>query len=152
MTSLSDTPKARAKPLRLHFEDKRQVVVHSDDDDVFCTTVAEAARACAKAEKDAEFKASFEAFLVRVNAWSKEHETRVLNTYVVPMSHGLEVFVVVRGKRYGFDFDDEVTRLDLELSKSFRGCPVHVMQMPEDAPEALESFFSASKALQVYGS
>jgi hypothetical protein len=137
--------------LQLHFEDRTTVIVRPDEKNWLLTTVAEAAKACQFAREAAEFRESFDKFLAHVHNWSKTHPETIARTYVAVAPHGLEVFVVTRGADYRFEFDDEVSKLDLELVSTFPECPAHVTHLPDESPETLRSFFSPDKAVQVYG-
>ena len=143
------------EPLRLSFRDVRQVYVETADEDRFFTTAAEAARACQLAETSTdlatEFKAEFERILAYVHDWCTKRSDKVLQAYVAPSHYGLEVYLVTPGNAYHFEFDDDVTGVDLELVRVFPRWRIHVMQIPDETHDVLESFFSPSKALQVYG-
>lgn len=146
---------ATEQPLRLHFQDARKVLVEGDQEDRFVTTVREAVRACRLAEDGAakaeQFQAEFKEFLGHVNAWCIRHADKIIRAYVAPGMHGMEVFVVTNGDAFMFDFEAQVTALDLELVDAFPNWPAHVMQLPGEPDESLESFFTPRRALQVYG-
>jgi hypothetical protein len=147
---------AKSKPMRLNFEDSKSLVlVTPEDKDCFVTTAQYAARACSMVMKSDDqlgaWQAEFERFLAWLNLWSSHNPDVVDRTYVVAVAHGLEVYVVTQGTQYRFEFDDDITGLDLELVERFPTCPAHVMQIPSDTNENLEAIFSSSAAWQVYG-
>ncbi len=152
MASTRDTTGARNRPIVLDFRNvKKPILVRADDRDRFVTTEAEAARACQFFDQIHQWQGEFQQFLAHVHDWAGARAETVIRAYVAPALHGLEVFILTRGDGYRFDFDDEISKLDLELVESFPRCPAHVMQLPDDSPEALQSFFSPDKALQVHG-
>ena len=152
MTTTRKDKLGKQQPIVLDFRNvTTAVVVRPDEKDRFVTTVAEAARACQFAEQALQWQQEFGEFLRFVHDWSNQHAKAIRRTYVSPAPHGLEVFIVTAGDHYRFDLDDEVSRLDLDLVTRFSRCPAHVMHVPDESPDALESFFSPERALQVYG-
>lgn len=139
------------KPLRLDFESKQQVLVVTDNEDRFLTTSKEAALACKQQDLSKEWKVQFEQFLGYINEWAKEREDRVSEVYLAVGSEGLTVFVVTKGTDYQFDFDDEITELDINVAAEFDHCPATIYQIPSTPIDALSSFFSTESSLQIYG-
>lgn len=139
------------RPLRLSFKSKQTVVVEADNDDRFCTTVQEAARACKAHEASKEWAQVFNELLVDLNSWCGRHGGVVQRCLVTWGEGGLHVFVVTQGDQYRFDFDDHVTLLNLRLAKAYPRHPTEIVQIPDGEPEALRSLFSPERCLQVYG-
>lgn len=154
--SLETPTRNRAEPIRIDFgEPMRPVVVTPENRDRFVITSAEAARACHQADleknKLREWQLHFERYLAHLNAWARDRTETVSRIYVAAGLDGLQAFVVTPGSDYRFELDDPITELDLEITAKFPDCPSHVMQIPEDPADSLDSFFSADAALQVHG-
>ena len=141
-----------AKPIRLNFEDlDTQIVVTPADNDRFVTTSSEAAQACKMAQDILRWNQEFQAFLRHIHYWCDKHKEKVARAYLSFSSDGLKLFLPTHGSDYRFDFDDEVSDLDLEIAKEFPTCPTEVMQLPENPDDALTSFFDPAKAFQLHG-
>ena len=139
------------EPLRLHFKSERRVVVTTDDEDRFVTTARQAALACRRAQDEQEWKEEFQRFLGFINAWCEDHSEGIVRAYLGFGDEGLKVFLITKGDEYRFDLDELVARLDSELAVKFPGCPADLMHLPDRPLDALRSFFSPPKALQLYG-
>jgi hypothetical protein len=149
---MSTVHENKTQPIVLDFRNVKQpITVCPDDQDRFVTTASDAARACHFFDQLNQWLDDFKGFLAYVHDWAEAHSADVSRVYVAPGLAGLEVFVVTRGDGYRFDLDDDVSRFDLDLVGKFRRCPAHVMQLPDDSNETLQSFFSPEGALQVYG-
>jgi len=144
-------PRIQEGPIRIDFRSVQHVVVTPEDQDRFVTTSREAAMACRRAEDEKAWDEQFHRFLAHVHEWSGKHSDLVSGSYVGVSDEGLRVFLTTRGDGYRFDFDDEVSDLDLELDRLFPNCPCTVMHLPESPKEALTSFFSLADAIQTYG-
>lgn len=139
------------KPLRLHFKSEQRVLVVTEDEDRFMTTSREAAIACRRAQDEQEWRDEFQAFLGHIHEWCKEHADVIDRAYVGFGDEGLKVFLVTKGKDYCSDLDNAAADLDIDLGHRFPGCPAYVMHLPNRPLEALQSFFSPPKAMQLYG-
>jgi hypothetical protein len=140
-----------AEPIRLDFESVQRVLVTDDNGDRWLTTVREAAQACRSALDQQEWKEQFQSFLGHIYEWSKKHADIVFAAYVGVSSEGLTGVIVTKGTEYRLDFDDEVTKLDIELAEKFPDCRADILQSPEGEPEGRIPYISLDRALQVYG-
>ena len=140
------------EPIRLHFRDlDTRIVVTPDDNDRFVTTSSEAAQACKMAQDALRWNQEFEALLKHIHDWCAKHEERIANAFLSFSSDGLKLFLLTRGSKYRFDFDDAVSDFDIELDEKFKNCPSEIMQLPETPVESLTSFFDPAKAFQLHG-
>lgn len=139
------------EPIHLNFQSVRQVVVIAEDGrDRWVTTVEEAAQACRSALDQQEWQKEFEAFLGRIHEWAKEHN-EVSAAFVGINSEGLTGVIITKGTEYRYDFDDEITTLDIELAEKFPNCRADILQSPEGEPESRIPFIAVERAVQVYG-
>ena len=106
-----------AQPIRLDFKSVQQVVVTGPDGGRFVVTAKEAALACRSDLDEKAWQHEFEGFLALLNGWCASRHDRVKSAYVGISSEGLTVVIVTKGSDYLFDFDDEVTNLDIQLAK-----------------------------------
>lgn len=143
--------KTKVEPLRLDFQSVQQVVVTGNEGDRWVTTVRDAAHACRSALDQQQWKEEFERFLAHIHQWAKNHGDIVSAAYVGVGSEGLTGVIVTKGLDYHFDFDDCVTKLDIELARRFSNCRADVLQSPEGEPEARIPYISLERAVQVYG-
>jgi len=150
MTKTTEQTKS-SEPIRIDFHSVKQVVVTETDGDRFVTTSQEAALACRSALDLGAWKKEFDAFLAHINQWSKDRSSIVVRAYVGVSSEGLTVVIITKGELYRIDFDDEVTRLDIELANKFPACRADVLQSPESEPESRVPYISLDRAIQVYG-
>ena len=135
-------------PIHLNFRSIKQVVVEPEDENRFMMTAKEAARACEIAQNEKELREQFSQVLLSLKEWSEYRSSRVVATYVYPGDGFLNVLICTRGGDYDFDFDDEVTDLDIALTKQFGWLTAEVMQAPESARDGHTSL---EKAICVYG-
>lgn len=154
--SLEMPTRNTVEPIRIGFgELMRPVVVTPENRDRFVITSEEAARACHQADleknKLREWQMHFERYLAHLNAWARDRTDIVSRIYVAAGPDGLQAFIVTPGNEYCFELDDPITELDMEILTKFPDCPSHVMQIPEDPADSVDSFFSADTALQVHG-
>lgn len=136
-----------AGPIHLNFRSVQQVVVEPEDENRFMMTAKEAARACESAQNMKDVREQFTQLLVHLHSWCAAHEA-VHAGYAYPGDGYLNILVCTKGERYRFDFDDEITDLDMDLTRRFDWLRAEVLQIPESAKEgnvALE------KAILVYG-
>lgn len=138
-------------PLRLDFKSEKKVLVITEDEDRFTTTSQEAALACRRAQDEKDWSEEFKEFLAHINAWCKGRPDQVDRAYLGFGDEGLKVFLITKGDDYRSDLDDSVAELDTDLPRKFPNCPAYVMHLPNRPLEALKTFFSPPKALQLYG-
>lgn len=138
-------------PIRLDFQSVQQVVVTDKDGDRWVTTVREAAQACRSALDQKEWAEQFGAFLARIHEWAKEHADVVSAAFVGVSSEGLTGVIITKGQDYRYDFDDDVTELDIELANRFPSCRADVLHSPEGEPESRIPYIPLDRAVQVYG-
>lgn len=136
------------EPIRLSVRSVEKVLVEPEDEDRFCVTSREAARACQQMENDKEWKERFDQFLLHLQHWGKEHAVRV-NSILVDIGDGsLSVMVCTPGEEYDFGIDDELSGLDIEIVQKFPWCVAEVMQIPGKVKDGQ---LSLEKAILVYG-
>jgi hypothetical protein len=140
-----------AEPIRLDFQSVQQVVVTGKDGDRWCTTVKEAAAACRSALNEKAWEEAFQGFLSSIHEWSKLRSDKVEATYLGISSEGLTGVVITKGTDYRFDFDDEVTALDIDLAEKFPACRADILQAPEGDPISRIPYISIENACLVYG-
>ena len=143
--------KEQIEAIRLDFQSIQKVVVTDKDGDRWVTTVKEAAQACRSALDQEAWKNQFSAFLSRVHQWASGHANIVSAAFVGVSSEGLTGVIVTKGPEYRCDFDDEVTKLDIELANEFPNCRADILQSPEGEPESRIPYISLERAVQVYG-
>ena len=107
-------------PIHLNFRSIKQVVVEPEDENRFMMTAK-------------ELREQFSQVLLSLKEWSEGRSSRVVASYVYPGDGFLNVLICTRGGDYDFDFDDEVTDLDISLTKQFGWLTAEVMQAPESA-------------------
>jgi len=150
--SLADREKKSSeKPIQLRFDDLRQVVVIGDDQDRFYTTVADAARACKRADHMDAWIKQVKEFLLTIHEWCASQPEIVRACYVTWCEGHYNVIVVTHGDEYRFDFDQRVTELNLSLVDMYQDIPVDAIQIPQGPEGALHSFIIPEKAIQPYG-
>lgn len=137
----------KAKPIYLTYRSVEKVVVEPDDQDRFVTTVQDAARACKSAQVGTEWQAQFENFLARVHEWCEARKDRIDSSFVDVGDGGLRVNVCTSMADFDFDFEDEVTELDIELARDFPHCISEVSQIPRPVLARLD----LSDAIVTYG-
>jgi L-alanine-DL-glutamate epimerase-like enolase superfamily enzyme len=138
-------------PLVLTFGSTQKVEVIAEDEHRFYTTVSEAARACKVAIEVTLWQLQFKEMLAYLHKWAGDRSDRVRNCYVTWGEGGLRVFVVTHQDKYQFSFDDEISTLDIWLSRTYQDCPATVLQLPNMPTIDLLSFLAPEKAIQVYG-
>lgn len=137
-----------SQPITLNFRSVEQIVVEPDDKDRFVMTMKEVAQACKKHEDDKEWQQQFDSFLIRLREWGAKHSVKV-NDIVVAVGDGtLNVFVCTNDSMIDFDFEDEISDLDVALAGEFAWLNADMMQIPISARSGR---FPYEKALQVYG-
>ncbi len=141
----------KERPIHLRFQDVRRVLVTPEDENRFVTTVQRAAFACQTLLKVDEWRKEFESLLSYLNQWAEKHKDTVAQAYVGVSSEGLTAVVITKGQEYQLTFDDEVTRLDIELANQFPNCQLDVLQSPECEPETRIPYLSLEHSIQVYG-
>jgi hypothetical protein len=142
----------QSDPIRLDFQSVQKVIITDDEaGDRWMTTVKEAAQACRSDLEQKEWKEEFESFLGHIYEWAKGHSDIVTAAYVGVSSEGLTGVIITKGREYRFDFDDEVTNLDIELAQTFSNCRADILQSPEGEPESRIPYISMNRAVQVYG-
>jgi hypothetical protein len=137
-----------AGPIRLNFRSIQQVVVEPEDENRFLMTAREATRACEQAQGEKELREQFTQFMLYLHKWCEAHADEVCAAYVYPGDGFLNILVCTRGDGYRFDFDDQVTELDIDVARQFGWLRAEVMQVPESAREGQVSL---EKAILVYG-
>jgi hypothetical protein len=137
----------KTKPIYLTYRSIEQVVVEPEDQDRFVTTVQEAARACKSAQDGSQWRQQFEAFLAFIHEWCKQRQDRVESGFVDVGDGGLRVSICVTSENFDFDFEDEVTELDIVLAQKFPQCLSEVTQIPRQVAQLLD----LSDAIVAYG-
>lgn len=139
------------RPIQLRFGDSRKVEVIGDDQDRFYTTISDAARACKQADNLDHWIKQVKEFLVEIHKWCDSESAIVHACYVTWCDGHYNVIVVTRGEDYRFDFDDDMTRLNLRLAGMYPEIPVDAIQIPQGPEGTLHSFIIPAKAIQPYG-
>lgn len=142
--------KAQQRPLKLDFRSERTVVVVPEDEDRFVVSSREAALACRRAADEKDWQNEFRSFLAAVHTWCERHSDSIDGAYLALGDEGLKVFLITAKDEYDFSLDDEVAQLGIELAGSFPDCPTDVLHVPNMDPKDLRSFFSPSRAMQLY--
>jgi hypothetical protein len=137
-----------ARPIHLSFRSVQQVVVEPEDENRFMMTVKEAARACEAAQNEKDLRDQFTRMLVYLREWCGKRAQKVQTACVYPGDGFLNILIGTRGDDYCFDFDNEVTELDIELTRQFAWLTAEVFQVPD---KAREGHISLGKAIFVYG-
>ena len=140
---------AAQKPLKLDFESVEQVLVVPENEDRFITTEREAARACQVAEYGKEWSNQFKDFLSYIHHWCEEHSAIVEAGFVDVGDIGLRVEICINKDSYDFEFDDEITDLDVELGKRFPSCIAEATQIPKQ--DLLRDAYMSEHVMRVYG-
>lgn len=138
------------EPIRISFKSVQTVEVTAENDDRFSTTVREAARACQAHENQKNWAQIFNELLAELYAWSTAR-TEVSSCFVTWGEGGIRVFVVTLGQRYHFEFDDQITDLNLRLAQIYPDHPADVLQIPTGQPDSIRNFFTPERCIQVYG-
>jgi hypothetical protein len=138
-------------PIQFRFDNHDQVEVLGHDQDRFYTTVSDAARACRQADNLDQWYKQVKEFLSEINKWCKARDSIVDSCYVMWCDGHYNVIVVTRGDEYRFNFDDEITRLNLHLARLYPDIPVDAIQIPQGPEGTLDSFIVPEKAMQPYG-
>jgi hypothetical protein len=138
----------KTDPIRLDFKSVEHIVVVPEDEDRFMTTVREAAIACKNAQDEKKWKEGFDEFLIFLRGWCNSHKNKVAKCFVQIGDGILNVLICTHKDEYDFDFDDDVTELDLAIIAKFEWAVVEVMQLPSNTAD---SNISKDKAIQVYG-
>jgi len=141
--------KTASRPIHLTFRSVEQVVVEPDDNDRFVTTAAEAARACQQAQATKEFQEKFKLFLGHIHEWCKSRGDNIESGYVDVGDGGLRVNICMKADDFDFEFDDQITELDIELAREFPECVAEVTQLPRHVCRQLD--LDTEFSLQVYG-
>ncbi|MFQ5806434.1 MAG: hypothetical protein ACE5I3_08290 [Phycisphaerae bacterium] len=138
------------EPIRIDFKSETRVVVTAADEERFVTTSKEAARACKVAENVKDWYDGFDEFLAYVHQWCTERAGTPVRCYVAVSDDGLRILIVTRGKEYNFEFDDEVSELEIQLAHRFPGHPAIGVHTPEGPTDSLGELIDVGGALQVY--
>ena len=146
------------KPLYLTVGSQKTVMITGDNEERFVLTSHEAAVACQQAIQQQgtiqvaeEWDEQYKGFLLAIHEWAEAHQGVVSAAYIAPGDRGLNVIIATKGEDYRYEFADELTDLDIQLSSRFPRCRATVVQLPEKPKDALDSFFSDSRAIQIYG-
>jgi hypothetical protein len=139
------------KAIQLDFQSRQQVVITGTEGDRWVTTVKEAAQACRSALDQKSWEEEFRSFLTRINEWARIHADIVSAAFVGVSCEGLTGVIITKGSDYRIDFDDDVTKLDIELAKRFPNCRADILQSPEGEPASRIPYISLERAVQVYG-
>jgi hypothetical protein len=136
----------KTRPILLTYRSVEQVVVEPEDQDRFVTTVQDAARACKSAQAGSEWQTQFEQFLSRIHEWCKGFAV-VESSFVDVGDGGLRVSICTTNEDFDFDFEDEITELDIALAREFPNCLSEVTQIPRPVRARLD----LSGAIMTYG-
>jgi hypothetical protein len=136
------------KPIVLTLRSIEKVLVEPDDRDRFVVTAAEAAQACKQFDDVKEWQGKFNALLDSLREWCEQQAEIVASAYVAVVDGCLIVVVGTKGEDYSFDFDDEITDLDLKLIEEYPWLIAEILHVPA---QSLERHVSTEKAIQVYG-
>jgi hypothetical protein len=141
--------RSKHKPIRLHFESSRQVVVVPEDNDIFITTANAAARACKQSQAGVEWSKQWNDFLVSLNKWCSKHGDKVEAGYVTIGDSALNVLICLKRADYDFELEDELAELDLSLSREYPMVVAEVIQIPNQ--NELRAGLDEEAPVVVYG-
>lgn len=144
-------PANRTKPIQLRFDGKGEVVVTPQDQDRFVMTVQVAVNACRAHNDQVVWREQFLHFAAAIHDWCKSRASKLRAAYLSVRGSGLAVFILTKEPTFDFEFNREVSALDLELMRKFPRCPAELLQMPAVDEQELSGFLDVAGALQIYG-
>lgn len=144
----------RTPPIQLRWSERtRRVTVSPADQDLFVVSVQEAIEACRAHAHRKKFEHQFKALLGILAEWVDKRREQIRNA-IVTLQEDAVLFLVVR-KEMGYDrtFEDDLTRLDMEVAQhpNLDVVRLTVLALPNCSDEALAGFINPEVYL-VYGS
>lgn len=147
----------RQQYIRLKWSEKqgKTVLVEDADEDRFSVTMEEAIEACKAydTEKRALVRKQFKQLLDLLGQWSYEWKGKLARVFLTVRDAGLLFLVVMKRKTYDESFENELTRLDLNVAQEdgFSEIALSVQALPNCSKENYESFCSSEGTLEYKG-
>lgn len=133
-------------------EEDRKVLVEDADEDRFFMTVQEAIDACKVYEraKQPMFRKQFNMLLDFLGGWSYMRRNKLEKVFLTIRDAGLLFLVVTKRKTYDENFEEELTRLDLEIahSEDFSEILLSVQSLPLCNQSNYDSFCYPERTLE----
>lgn len=138
------------EPIKLNYQEKgRRVLVTPEDEDRFGLTVQEAIDACRARDHSYKFTKQFEAMLEVLMTWYHCHDADVDKAFLTVHDSRLLFLVVTKHTAYNAEFEDELTKLDLEIAQNekYDVVVLNVLALPPVSMQALSSFLTPESTL-----
>jgi len=137
--------KTHVEPVRLVFSEKdRAVVVETDSEDRFVTTVDSAIKACRMYDKKKEFESQFNLIRQHLGSWIVEHKDELSKAFITIRDTQLLFLPITKSQQFEPDFENDLTELDLSIAHSdlFPEIPLSVQSLPNCEEDTYEAFLA----------
>ena len=123
-----------------------QVLVYGEGNEKFLLTVQEAIKACGAYSTIAQFQTQMQELTELLSKWTTDRKRLVRDAYLSVKGGGLFFLVVMAGKEFDPDLEDELTALDIEIANSaeFDLLRLDVQAIPDSPPDCVDSFLTAN--------
>jgi hypothetical protein len=122
------------------------VLAYGDGNEKFLLTVQEAIKACGAFSKMAQFQTQMKELTDHLSKWVNDRKATVRDAYLSVKGSGLFFMVVMAGKEFNPELEEELTTLDIEIANSedFDLLRVDVLAIPDGPPECVDSFLTTN--------
>ena len=126
-------------------EDGR-VLVYGEGNERFLLTVQEAIKACGAYSTIAQFQTQMQELTELLSKWTTDRKSLIRDAYLSVKGGGLFFLVVMSGKEFDPEFEDELTALDIEIANSadFDLLRLEVFAIPDSPQACVDSFLTAN--------
>ena len=127
------------------------VIVTPEDQDRFFLTVEDAIEACKAHSGFTEFQKTFKDFLTHLAKWIEARREKIKEAYVTVRQNDMLFLVVQTGKAFEWEFEDELTDLDLLIAQEtkFKEIRLSVLCIPDAGDDSVFSFLDPTSTLSL---
>lgn len=140
------------KYVRLNFREKDcQVIVIPDDNDLFCTTVDKAIKACKAYDEMTRCSEQFKTMLCeKLASWIKNHKDNIEQAFVTVTESGALFLVVRKSMKFDREFTYALADLDMKIAQDpeLNLIKLSVLSLPHSSEEEYGTFLNPSSTFQ----
>lgn len=141
-------------PIRLGFDDRRQVVITPETMGRFVLPAAKAVAACVNQAQFEAFERAmrqkFQELCGRIGQWCAGRPEVSRALYSQRDGDRYLLLLVVKGDMHDFQLDDPVSDFDMELYRDFPEFPTSVMTVPQQSATGVSAVLDPQEAFEIY--
>jgi hypothetical protein len=142
------TTKTKTVWHHLRQSDGGHFVIHPLEGETFGLPVNDVVRACRSYGKVEEFSQQVRDLMECLGKWVLEHRTEIDRAFFALEPDGCVLAVVQKGKAFNPDFEDALSRLDLDMAQNdaFSLVNLRVVAIPFSSDDTVSSFLDLGRA------